>query len=307
MKDYKYWIAIEQAKGIGPSNLKIIYDTIKGLNLSIQDMFNLSPKEIQEEFSFNKKIIDAIINAKGSLTRIEEDYFNLLEAGVDVILFFEDSYPERLYDVLKNTFPPILYTYGNKRIFHERGAAILGEMNVSSKGKMITHLAARELAQHGIVTISGLAKGVDQIAHLSAVENAGKTIAILPFGIINLIIPEILQKVFDPQSFLIVSSFYPTREFSKFNAYSRNRLICALSYAVYIVESPLNGGIFEAGKSAHKQNIPLFITEYSKYPESASANKKLIDEYNAYPIKGRLIGDVLTPNLDKLIGIVKFT
>ncbi len=307
MKNYKFWIALEQSKGIGPANLKAIYDSLQAKNLSITDIFDLTPEEIKEEFSFNKIIIDAIINAKESLSRIEEDYFYLLEAGVDTIIFFEDSYPDRFISVLGSAFPPILYTYGNKSILKEKGAAILGDKNVSAKGEQITYLAVRELIENSIVTISGLAKGVDEIAHRSALENAGKTIAILPYGIKHLKIPEILQNIQNLDDLLLVSPFYPTKEYNKFNSFIRNRLICALSYGVYIVESPMDSGIFEAGKSAKKLNVPLFVTEYSNYPESASANNKLIDEFNANPVKGKMVNNVLSPNLNKLIEIVKST
>ncbi len=307
MTEYKYWIALEQSKGIGPANLKTIYEAVKTTNLSISDIFDLTPQEIKEEFSFNENLVHAISKAKESLPVIEENYIDLLDAGIETIVFFENSYPKRFIDILGTSCPPILHIYGDKEILNKRGAAILGEAEVSEKGKNIAYLAAGELAKHRIVTISGLAKGVDQIAHFSALENGGKTIAILPYGIKNLKTDEILQKIPNIENLLLVSPFFPDIEYNKYNAYIRNRLICALSYAVYIVETPEESGIMEAAKSANKLKIPLFVTEYAKYPESALANRKLMDEFNASPVKGKMVNKVLTPNLDNLIGIVKFS
>ncbi|MBN2403293.1 MAG: DNA-processing protein DprA [Spirochaetes bacterium] len=304
MSSQKYWIALEQSKGIGPANLKIIYDKLKSFGLSITDLFSLAPNEIKEEFAFHENIISAIDNAKKSLYRIEIDYHTLLDSGIDPIFFFEDIYPKRFHDKLNTTLPPVLYTHGNKSILKEKSAAILGEKDLSERGQTIAFLAAKELAEHKIVTISGMAKGSD-IAHRSTVLNNGKTIAILPHGIFHFKIPDILQDIYNTDNILIISPFYPSEEPDKYNAFIRNRLICALSYAVYIVESVLDGGIFEAAKSAKKLSTPLFVTEYKEYPKSASANKILIED-GARSVKGRLVNKELSPNLDELIGLVKF-
>lgn len=302
----KYWIALARAKGIGPANLNTIYNTIKKHNISVSDILDLTHDEIKEEFSFNDKLTESILNAKKTLPRIEEDYFELLDTGIETVLFFEDSYPERFRQILGSSLPPVLYTFGDKNILKQKGAAILGDMNASAKGEEIAYLAARELTVHEIVVISGMAKGIDTIAHRSALENHGKTTAILPYGIKHLKIPHLIQNIYNQDNLLLVSPFYPTDEFNKYNAYIRNRLVCALSYAVYIVECPSESGILEAGKSARKLKIPLYVTEYAEYPESASANKQLMDEFNGIPVKGKMVNNVLTPNMDKLIAGVKF-
>ena len=105
MSNYKYWIALEQAKGIGPANLQIIYDKLNSFGLSVIDLFALTPAEIKAEFAFHEIILNAIENAKKSLYRIEEEYHLLLDSGVDPVLFFEEAYPDRFHEILKNQFP----------------------------------------------------------------------------------------------------------------------------------------------------------------------------------------------------------
>ncbi len=307
MSDAKYWIALEQVEGIGPAHLRSLQGVLQEHDLSILDIFDLTPAEIRSEFSISDTLIKGITSARESMPAIENDYLSLLDAGIETLLFFEDGYPERLIGNLQNSIPPILYCLGNTGILQERGAAILGDRYISEKGNLIAHLAAREFSRRGIPVISGLARGAELTAHFSALESNGKTIAIVPFGMMHLKIPELLREVFDPGRAVIISPFYPTREFSVYNAYNRNRIICALSYAVYIVESPAEGGIFEAGKSAQKVSVPLFVTEYAEYPESAEGNKTLLDEFDAQPVRGRMENNLLAPNLDSLIGIVKFS
>lgn len=305
MRNYKYWIALEQVQGIGPAHLLKIYEILNKNDLSIIDIFDLTPREMLEEFSLPEKIANAFTTAKTIFPRVEEDYFRIIESEIDIILFFEEEYPKFLCSRL-SAFPPILYTLGNRNILSERGAAILGDKNVSEKGNLIAYLAARELVKHRISIISGFARGTGLSAHRSALENGGTSIGVLPHGMFHFTMPNLLKDVFDPEQFLILSPFYPTQEFNKYNAYNRNRIICALSRAVYIVESPPEGGIFEAGKSANHIGVPLFVTEYGTYPKSAAGNKCIIDTMGGIPVRGRIIDNILTPNLDQLIGTIKF-
>ena len=94
MRNYKYWIALEQTQGVGPAHLKSIYDLIKSRDLSIVDIFDLTSKEIREEFNLSDTIVEAIALAKTSLPGIEREYSNLLDAGVDTILFLKSFIPK---------------------------------------------------------------------------------------------------------------------------------------------------------------------------------------------------------------------
>jgi len=302
----KYWIALEQSQGIGPAHLKEIHDTLSKLDLSIVDLFDLTGEEIEEEFHFNSKLVESICNARDVLNEIEDDYFAMIDAGINIIPFFSSDYPERLTKIMGNSFPPILYTFGNKKILKEGGIAILGDKNISDRGELIAYGAARELARHRITTISGFANGVGLVSHRAAIENGGNTIAVVPYGIKHFKPPEFIREVMDPDKIIIVSPFYPSREVNKFNAFIRNKIICALSYAVYIVEAPADGGIFEAAKSAHKLKIPLFTTRYGNYPENALGNPKIMEEFNGEPIQRKKDADTPEPNMDRIIALAKF-
>ena len=306
MKHYKYWLALEQSRGMGPAHLKEIYDSLSGLGLSIIDLFSLTPAEIKNELALKEPVIEAIAHAAKKLSMIEEECCTLLESGIEMLLFFEEQYPFRLARLMKSSMPPILYLYGNREILNTRGAAVLGDSNVSGKGEVITYLAAKELVRHRIAVISGFARGADLIAHRAALENGGDTIAVLPYGFAHLKVPGILHDVFNPQNMLLVSQFSYGREYTQFNAMQRNKLACALSHAAFIVEAPTEGGIFEAGKSARNLAIPLYVTEYSSYPESAAGNAALIRDFGALPVRGRMINNTLSPNLDRLIADIKF-
>ncbi len=306
MNSTKYWIALEQSHGIGPAHLSEIHKALNEVNLSLTDLGDLSADEIKKEFRFPDKVTEALAGLSSVLPRIEEDYFKLLESGIEVVPFFSERYPARLAEVLGNALPPLLYVCGNAGLLKNRGVAILGDRDVSDRGEMISFGAARELSRHSIAVISGYAQGVGMIAHRSALVNGGTTIAFVPYGIFHLKMPDILKDVMDLERFAIVSPFYPTREPNKYNAFIRNKFICALSYAVYIVEAPADGGIFEAAKSAHNLSVPLYTTEYADIPKNAPGNRKILDELGGMPVLGRMENGMLVPNMDTIIGSAKF-
>lgn len=306
MDSTRYWIALQRVDGIGPANLKEIYSAVNKKGLSIVDVFGLSEDEIRGEFSFSEKTAEAFKIAEESMPAIEEEYMQVVEAGIEIVPFYSSWYPERLHQILGNAIPPFLYISGNRELLHKPGGAILGDSNVSSRGEFIAYLAARELASRNISVISGFARGAGLAAHRSALEYDGYTTAFLPYGILRLSLPDEIKMIFDPERIAFVSMFPPFSQADKYNAFNRNRVICALARAVFIVEAPAEGGIFEAARSAHKLKVPLYATEYSEYPESAEGNKKIFSDFGGIPVKGRVVDDLTVPNMDRFVADVKF-
>lgn len=306
MNKSRHWIALSESSGIGYASMNEIYTTLSQIGISISDLFELSEKEIISEFTFNSRIVNGIIEAQKIFDEIEEDYLNMIEANIHPLLFFEKEYPDKLKKELKSNTPSILYCFGNLNLLNKNSAAILGHSEISTKGENIILQSAKILCSHDIVVTSGLSKGAGSIAHYSAIENKGNTIAFLPCGMFTFNMSEKLKSIFDPDHFLLVSQFPLNSPYSEFNAMSRNRLICAISDAVFIAESTEEGGIFEAAKSASKLQKPIFVSEYSEYPESAKGNPTIIKIFSAHPVRGRKEDNIVIPNLDSLLSKIKF-
>jgi DNA processing protein len=302
----KYWIALAREQGIGPAHLMETFRRVRSAGVDLSDLFELTADEIKAEFSLPEKTAAAIISASASMQRVENEYLQIIDSGINIIPFYSKSYPPRLHNILGSAIPPFLYCSGNSALLQAPAAALLGDNNASDRGLTITYHAARELSKHRITVISGMAAGVGLTAHRSSMESSGTTIAVLPSGILHFNMPDQLRDVFNPERILFVSPFNPAVEFSKFNAYARNRVICAMSKAVFIVEAPEKEGIFEAAKSAEKLKIPLFIAEYAEYPENAKGNPVIIQSMGGIPVRGRIDREQLIPNIEKLIAEVKF-
>ena len=308
MNRHTQWIALERAKGIGPAGLCEIYSTLSSLNLNIEDLFALNEREIRSEFSFKEIIVNGIIQAQKISEDIDEDIIDMSEVKIRPIFIFEKNYPAMLKLRLKNEAPPILYCIGNTALLETRAVAVLGHGDMSPKGEMIAYRTAESLAAHSLTAISGMSKGTGIIVHRASLDAGGNTIGVLPCGMFSFTMSPRLQQNFDPDRFLIISPYYLRDDYSQFRGMERNRTICALSRAVFITEapSPAEGGIFEAGKSCQKLQVPLFTTQYSDYPKSAAGNPVLINEYGATPVRGRKEGSGITPNIDALIAKAKF-
>jgi len=131
------------------------------------------------------------------------------------------------------------------------------------------------------VIVSGLADGVDFEAHLAAVENRGKTIAILGQGV-NMISSQpkrdLAEKIIETGG-LIVTEHFPDELPTKFSFLNRNRLQSALSEKVFVIESEEKGGTMYTAKKALEQKKELYVFK-SKDPQwiMPSGNKKLIEE-----------------------------
>jgi DNA processing protein len=133
--------------------------------------------------------------------------------------------------------------------------AIVGSRKISTYGKYVTQKIAFELAQHGVIVISGLAYGVDIAAHRAALSAGGITVAVLPSSL-DRIYPaghfQIAQKIINSGGALI-SEYLPGAVIYKNNFIARNRIISGLADAVLITEAASNSGSLHTAKFALEQ------------------------------------------------------
>lgn len=171
---------------------------------------------------------------------------------ISVVTFQDDAYPPCLND-LKNP-PFVLYIKGDKRILEQfdkevieqnrRSIGIVGTRKVTSYGRQITEQFTKELVVEGCITVSGLALGVDAIAHQTTINSGGKTIAVLGCGV-DCCYPSTNQELYDrilSSGGLIVSEYPIGAAPNKGSFPSRNRIIAALSQGLLVTEGAEDSG-----------------------------------------------------------------
>jgi len=156
--------------------------------------------------------------------------------------------------------PQALYIRGKLPESRPPVVAIVGTRKPTSYGREVTFRIARELAERGVVVVSGLAIGVDGIAHQGALEGKGLTIAVLP-GSVNEVYPRSHQALADKiitASGALLSEYKEGSDIQKFHFLERNRLVAGLADAVIVTEAARRSGTMSTVAHALEQNKEVF-------------------------------------------------
>ncbi len=271
MKSKEYnWLKLLNATGFGAKSIYYVYTCLTNAGLSISNLFELSNNELQE-------LLPEI--GKGRLSRatvqalnVEDDeaifnqYEKLKSEKVHIIGVDDDRYPKSVINNLQDGSPAVLFCKGYLPLLNTRGISIVGARDVTDFAVLLTKKIAGRLAEHGYNVTSGYAKGVDTSAHFGAIEAGGTTTMILSYGANHISIKKELKDLDWEKNTLFVTQFLPFEKFSGQNAMIRNKLVAAMSQAVVVISSGPEkdaegkaSGTFDAGKSALKMNVPVFV------------------------------------------------
>lgn len=209
----------------------------------------------------------------------------------------EHSYLQILGSIANS--PKELYIMGSIPPQRQVSVAIIGTRKPSSYGKEVTAKLAHELAKRGVIIVSGLALGVDGIAHTAAIEAGGTTIAVLGNGLPK-IHPsshqQLGQKIIDTGGALI-SEYEPHTPALGFRFLERNRIVSGLADAIVITEAAARSGTLNTAAHALEQGKEIFVVPGNiTSPLSAGCNALL--RQGATPItKSDDILEVIAPQL----------
>jgi DNA processing protein len=174
--------------------------------------------------------------------------------------------------------PKSLYYIGNLPDERLPSVAIIGTRKPSRYGQEVTHRLAYDLAQKGIVIVSGMALGVDAIAHKAALEAGGTTIAVLGSGL-NRIYPAANKSLADnivSSGGAIVSEYEPETEARPYQFLERNRIVSGLADAIIITEAAARSGTLNTASHALEQGRDIFVVPGNiTSPLSAGCNALL--------------------------------
>lgn len=185
---------------------------------------------------------------------------NCEKQNIKIVTYASDCYPNRLKNISEP--PMILYAKGNLDLLkNENTIAIVGSRRITNYGAEVTTKFATALTKAGLVIISGLAEGVDSIAHNCCLNANGKTIAVLGSGF-NEIYPQInepLAKKILENDGLIITEYKPNEKGLSFHFPKRNRIIAGLSRGVLITEATLKSGSMYTKDYALEFGKDLFV------------------------------------------------
>jgi DNA processing protein len=234
----KYWIAFSSIEQIDSLFIKTLYeyfgDIEVAFNCSINDLKNIENLSIKKAESFIKY---------RDKVDIDRTFTEVETRGINFLTLEDESYPK----MLKNIENPPAVLYYKGKLFDcnlEKTLAVVGSRKASMAGRDDLRKILSGLANTDICIVSGLASGIDTVAHTSAIENNLKTIGVIASGF-DYTYPasnKTLYQNIENGYGAVLSEYYPTFEPIKFRFPQRNRIVSGLSYGTLVTEASLKSG-----------------------------------------------------------------
>lgn len=175
--------------------------------------------------------------------------------NIKIILKNSSYYPKTLFKL--KTIPEFLFAVGNLDLLKTFCIGIVGARACEEDSIFLTKQLVNELSSRNITILSGMADGIDQIAHEACLDVNGKTIAIIGSGFNTIKNKSLFGKILEHDG-LILSEYFPDIPAFKYNYPRRNQLLVALSKGIVAVETHKKSGTMITAKEALFQKIPLF-------------------------------------------------
>lgn len=221
---------------------------------------------------------------------------------IEIIKCYEEKYPQRLLQIRE--YPEQLYCQGNVDLLNEQKiVAIVGSRDCSEYGRKYANIFATELSKHGICVISGMAIGIDASAHSGAMQEAGRTIAVLGGGLKNIYT---VQNLWLYNNIIagggcVITEYAENEETKLSNFPKRNRLISGLADAVLVIEAEHRSGSKITAKYAKIQKKKIYCIPVNLDQKNSSGIKELlIDGAKIVTTPRQLIDDLYGKNDNEL-------
>ncbi len=286
LEEKKAWVAFNVFEGIGPVRFKLLHDYFgsagKAYEASAGSLLavGLGENLVKRFLDFRQDFDPASYILRNRKLEIE------------IVCSEEENYPELLKEIADR--PPVLYVRIGQigQILNRKAVAVVGTRKVTGYGRQVTEMITEGLVSAGLAVVSGLARGVDKIAHETALNNKGTTIAVLGCGL-DLVYPpehkDLARRIVEGGG-AIVSEFPLGMQAVPGNFPARNRIISGLSLGVVVTEAAEDSGSLITASDAAEQGREVFAVPGPITSPLSSGTTELIKK-GAKVVSG--VGDIL--------------
>lgn len=220
-------------------------------------VFKETRRSLEKITGIREVTVDAICHSKDILKRAQEEIDFIDKNAIRPLFYTDADYPRRLLQC--DDSPMMLYFKGNANLNTHRVVAIVGTRNISDYGKECCTQLVNELVEDQVMVVSGLAYGVDTVAHRSSLKAGIPTVGVLGNGL-QQIYPAANRKLSEEMLAQggILTEFLSGTQPDRENFPKRNRIIAGMSDAVVVVESALKGGSLITADLANSYNRDVF-------------------------------------------------
>ena len=208
-------------------------------------------------------------------TTARQEWDRARHSNACIVLWHHAEYPALLRQL--PDAPALLYCQGDVSLLSAPAVAVVGARRCTAEGVRVAGDIARELSRSGVVIVSGMAQGIDRVAHQAALAGVGKSIGVLGTGIDVLYPPRNADLYSDMrEAGLIVTEFAPGSPPCADNFPVRNRIISGLSLGVLVVEAALRSGSLITARLALEQNRDVFAIPGPASAQSSRGCQELV-------------------------------
>ena len=280
LDELAHWIAFSRFPGIGPVRFKLLLDFFDN---DVAAAWNASNRHLLEA-GLDQKTISKLLAHRSTVTP-QQELAVLEKKRIQVITWKDLAYPPLLRKI--EYAPPVLYVYGTFTEDDRRFAVgIVGTRKMSSYGRQVTERFSNDLAQGKITIVSGLALGVDTVAHTTALDAGGRTLAILACGLDTIYPPAnyaLARRIVESGQGALISTFPLGVRPDAGNFPARNHIISGLSLGVLVTEAPPTSGALITANSALNQGREVFAVPGGIFSTASAGVNKLIQD-GAHPV-----------------------
>jgi DNA processing protein len=244
-------------EGIGPGKLRNLLSKFRSTEKILSTDFHSLTEVDGISVNLAKRIHTSRLKYSETETKIEQQLDLLNKINGSIVTIWDKEYPQ----ILKKIYDPplLLYVKGNFNEEDNFTVAVVGTRQPTNYGKVQAEKITAGLAEQGITIVSGMARGIDSIAHQTALKNNGRTIAVIGSGL-DVIYPPENKKLFEKisETGMIISEYEPGTKPDAVNFPKRNRIIAGLSLGVIVVETGLSGGAMQTASMSLENNREVF-------------------------------------------------
>jgi len=269
--ELEYWVGFSKMPGIGRARLLQLKEYFGSLENAWK-----APEGKLRQAGLDSRSVDALVTLRPKISLGAE--IEKLERHKVKVLVCEDScYPSRLKEIYD--YPPVLYVRGNLPPQDESCLAVVGTRRPTIYGRQVTEEIVTDLVHSDITIVSGLARGIDSIAHRTALDAGGKTIAVFASGL-DIVYPgenaKLAQAIVEHGA---VISEYPLGTRPKAENFPlRNRIMSGLSLGVLVVEAGERSGALITAHQAVEQNREVFAIPGNILSPLSRGTNRIIQE-----------------------------
>lgn len=233
--------------------------------------------EGQDIISVTHALLEAVSNSHELRDHVAT-YFELaLTHGYDLVTWEDETYPSSLRDIPD---PPVSFFIKGTLVQKKKNIAVVGSRMMTTYGESITRDLCEMLCTAGCTIVSGFMRGIDTVAHVTAVKQHTPTVAVLGSGFVHPVPPEnmsLIDRIVGSGG-AIISEFLPDQLAAKYTFPQRNRIVAGLCDAICVIEAGAKSGALITARLAAEQGKTVFAVPGSLYSTQSAGCHWLIQQ-----------------------------